>query len=100
MYRSQNRLGGLAPTLGVLVDSIGDSYQLEVLQGVEEAALAAGVNLLCFVGGTLPEDESSDARHRVYELASAHCLDGIVLLASTSCIGSDRSASFAAAGKP
>jgi hypothetical protein len=57
---------------------------------LEEAALSAGVNLLCFVGGTRPDDESSNARHRVYELASAHCLDGIVLLTSTlvHCVGS------------
>jgi DNA-binding LacI/PurR family transcriptional regulator len=83
MYRSQNRLGGLAPTLGVLLDWVGDPYQIDVLRGLEAGALAAGANLLCFVGGTLSEDESGNPAQRVYDLASAHCVDGVALLAST-----------------
>jgi hypothetical protein len=63
MYRSQNRLGGLAPTIGVLLDWVGDSYQIEVLRGLERGAISAGANLLCFVGGTL---------HCEYEMYDLH----------------------------
>lgn len=83
MYRSQNRLGGLAPTIGVLLDWVGDSYQVEVLRGLERGATSAGANLLCFVGGTLPSEEQGNARQHVYGLASSYCVDGLVLLAST-----------------
>lgn len=83
MYRSQNRLGGVAPTIGVLLDWVGDTYQIEVLRGLERGASSAGANLLCFVGGTLGSEEESDPRQHVYELASSHCMDGVVLLAST-----------------
>ncbi len=84
MYRSRNRFGGRAPTLGVLLDRIGDHYQCAVLRGVTRAATAAGANLLCFVGGELPLDPlRSDVRHRVYDLVGPSSVDGVLLLGST-----------------
>ena len=82
MLRS-NKLGVPAPTIGVLADWLGDAYHVAVLKGLLEAASSAGVNLLCFVGGELPVDaETSDARHRIYDLADARCVDGLVLVGS------------------
>lgn len=84
MYRSRNRFGGRAPTLGVLVDRVGDHYQCAVLRGVTRAATAAGANLLCFVGGELPLDPlRSEVRHRLYELVGPSSVDGVLLLGST-----------------
>jgi phosphoserine phosphatase RsbU/P len=84
LYRSRNRFGGRAPTLGVLLDWVGDHYQCAVLRGVTRAATAAGANLLCFVGGELPLDPlKADVRHWVYDLVGPSAVDGVLLLGST-----------------
>jgi DNA-binding LacI/PurR family transcriptional regulator len=84
LYRSRNRFGGRAPTLGVLVDWLGHHYQCAVLRGVTRAATAAGANLLCFVGGELPLDPlKSEVRHRIYDLVGPSSVDGVLLLGST-----------------
>jgi DNA-binding LacI/PurR family transcriptional regulator len=84
MYRSKNRLGGKANTLGVAVDWLGDPYQATVCDGIEQGAAHAGANLLFFVGGVLPAAGSLDSpRRQVYELAGRHNLDGMIVLSST-----------------
>lgn len=84
MFRSSSRLGGTAPTLGVIVDWLGDPYQAAVCDGISAGARYAGENLLYFVGGTLPlQSDESSPRHKIYELAGPQSLDGIVLLSST-----------------
>jgi DNA-binding LacI/PurR family transcriptional regulator len=84
VYRSKNRLGGKASTLGVIVDWLGDPYQATVCDGIEQGASHAGANLLIFVGGALPAQPGAVvARHQVYQLAGRHNLDGLVVLSST-----------------
>lgn len=85
MYRSKNQLGARAHTLGVIVDWVGDPYQVSVFQGIAEAAAHCGANVLYFVGGALPMPGSAPdvSRHRIYELAGAHNVDGLVLMSST-----------------
>jgi sigma-B regulation protein RsbU (phosphoserine phosphatase) len=84
MLRSKTRLGGKAATLGVIVDWLGDPYQAMVCDGIERGAAHAGANLLFFVGGFLPAGAPTGApRHRVYELAGRHNIDGLIVLAST-----------------
>lgn len=74
---------GKAITLGVMVDWVGDPYQMGILSGVSDAIAGAGANLLCFVGGALPADPASDARHRIFDLIGRHNVDGVVVLATT-----------------
>jgi sigma-B regulation protein RsbU (phosphoserine phosphatase) len=84
MFRSKNRFGGKAPTLGVMVDWLGDPYQATVCDGIEQGAARAGANLLLFVGGALAAAPSERApRQQVYDLAGRHNLDGLIVLAST-----------------
>ena len=84
MFRSKNRLGGKAHTLGVVLDWLGDPYQATICDGIEQGAAHAGANLLIFVGGALAAAKSEGApRHQVYELAGRHNLDGLIVLAST-----------------
>jgi len=83
MFRSKNRLGGKATTLGVMVDWLGDPYQATVCDGIEQGAAHAGTNLLIFVGGVLPTDPAGALQQRVYELAGRHNLDGLIVLSST-----------------
>jgi sigma-B regulation protein RsbU (phosphoserine phosphatase) len=84
VLRARDRLTSKAPTIGVLLDWMGDQYQAGVLRGLVETAADAGVNLLCFVGGSLPADPAtSGGRHRVYDLVSSRNVDGIVVLGST-----------------
>ena len=84
MFRSKNRLGGKASTLGVIVDWLGDPYQATICDGIEQGATHAGANLLLFVGGALPAAPPEGApRRQVYELAGRHILDGLIVLSST-----------------
>jgi sigma-B regulation protein RsbU (phosphoserine phosphatase) len=83
MFRSKNRLGGKATTLGVMVDWLGDPYQATLCDGIEQGAAHAGANLLVFVGGVLPAVPGGALRQRVYELAGRHNVDGLIVLSST-----------------
>ena len=84
MFRSKNRLGGKAPTLGVMLDWLGDPYQATICDGIGQGAAHAGANLLLFVGGPLVAALSEGApRHQVYNLAGRHNLDGMIVLSST-----------------
>ncbi len=66
------------------MDLLGDAYQAAVCDGIEQGAIHAGANLLFFVGGALPlHPDAGEQRHRVYELAGRHNLDGLILLSST-----------------
>lgn len=84
MYRANSRLGARAKTLGVLLDWLGDPYQGGILRGIRAAARTAGAQLLCFPGGSLPgPGGGEDARHRLFELVTERCVDGVLLLSST-----------------
>lgn len=85
MSRTQNRVLGKAPTVAVIFNGAGNFYQIGLLRGIEDAAAAAGVTVLCFVGGGLPLDPTSSgcARHRIYDLCGPHNVDGVILFSST-----------------
>ena len=84
MLHSKNRLGGKTATLGVIVDGLNDPYHATVCNGIEQGAAHAGVNLLFFVGGSLPASAPVAApRHQVFELAGRHNVDGLIVFAST-----------------
>lgn len=80
--RIPSRLGR-TPTLGAMVDWIGDPYQCGILSGLIDGAQAAGATFLCFIGDSLPIDPQADARHRTFDLISRSTVDGLVVLAST-----------------
>lgn len=81
MFRSKNRLGGKAQTLGVVLDWLGDPYQATICDGIEQGAEHAGANLLFFVGG--PLTSAGGPRQQVYNLAGRHNLDALIVLSST-----------------
>lgn len=84
MFRSRNRLGGKSPTLGVIVDRLGDPYQATICHGIEQGAAHAGANLLIFVGGALSATPRQGPQpQQVYDLAGRHNLDGLIVLSST-----------------
>jgi DNA-binding LacI/PurR family transcriptional regulator len=85
VYRSApDRLGRKAPTIGVLLDWMGDQYQAGVLRGLVDTASNAGVSLLCFVGGQLSADGAqAGGRHRMYEVCGGRNVEGVVVLGST-----------------
>ncbi|HWO14702.1 MAG TPA: substrate-binding domain-containing protein, partial [Polyangiaceae bacterium] len=85
MHPPPERLGAQTPSIGVLLDCLGDPYPAAVLRGLEAAAVAAGAQLLCFVGGPLPSSAAAGARgrHRAYELCGPRNVDGVVVLGST-----------------
>jgi sigma-B regulation protein RsbU (phosphoserine phosphatase) len=68
------------PTLGFLAHSISDGYGLLVWQGVMEGARAAGVNLLCFLGGDLNTTRGFERQANIlYDLASGENVDGLIV---------------------
>ena len=84
MQRSPERLGAHTPSIGVLLDCMGDPYPAAVLRGLEAAAARGGARLLCFVGGPLPSDPTHTAgRHRAYELCGPRSVEAVVVLGST-----------------
>ncbi len=80
--RSAQGLGKTA-TLGVMLDWVGDPYQIAILAGVTEAVTSTGANVLCFVGGSLPDDKGASARHRIFDFVGPQSVDGMVVLTAT-----------------
>jgi len=75
---------GHVPIIGLLIDWIGDPYQLSVLEGASRAAASSGARLLCFVGGPLvPPGAPVESGNWVYELASPMTLDAVLVLGTT-----------------
>jgi phosphoserine phosphatase RsbU/P len=85
VHRAQDLSRGQPPTVGVLLDWMGDQYQAAVMRGLADTAADAGVRLLCFVGGQVASDDTAGrgGRHRVYELCGPRHVDGVVALSST-----------------
>jgi sigma-B regulation protein RsbU (phosphoserine phosphatase) len=71
-------------TVGLLIDRIEDSYQNELLLRLAQAAEDRDVNLLVFAGGPLEEDwQNPSPQNRIYELADAETVDGLIVSAAT-----------------
>jgi phosphoserine phosphatase RsbU/P len=70
-----------APTIGLLVDCLEDSYQWSVLRGAIDAAYDHGARLLCFAGGVLeaPPGQGGD-RNGVFDLAGPKTVDALVVM--------------------
>jgi len=84
VHQTSERLGAHTPSIGVLLDCMGDPYPAAVLRGLQAAAASGGARLLCFVGGPLPTDPShTSGRHQAYELCGPRNVDGVVVLGST-----------------
>jgi phosphoserine phosphatase RsbU/P len=84
VQRFRARLGGRAPTVGLLVDWLEDGYQRAIISGAHAAAKAVGVNLLCFSGGVLRSPvRSAKQRNHVYELVAPENVDAVMLLSGT-----------------
>jgi DNA-binding LacI/PurR family transcriptional regulator len=70
-------------TLGIMVNWLGDPYVVGILTGAMDVAANAGASLLCFVGGHLPLDPSTNARHRIFDLVGTNNVGGVVMITST-----------------
>jgi sigma-B regulation protein RsbU (phosphoserine phosphatase) len=73
--------GGKRPTVGVLIDSLRNSYQTTMLAGLAEASSRRNVNLVVFAGGVLgAPGPSGTYRNFVFDLCDRESLDGVLLL--------------------
>ncbi|MBN2509601.1 MAG: substrate-binding domain-containing protein [Spirochaetales bacterium] len=74
-------------TIGVIIDWAEIQYQLKMVQGVEDVAMEADVNLYCFAGGALVEQSSQMDGERpmnyIYDLISSENIDGLIILSDT-----------------
>lgn len=65
-------------TLGLLVDRLDDNYSSSLAFAFREEIESRGLRGICFVGHELSE-ERTDPSNLGYELASPHCLDGLIV---------------------
>lgn len=70
-----------APTVGLLVDCLEDSYQWSVLRGAMDAAYDHGAHLLCFAGGVLgaPQGQGGE-RNGVFDIAGPKTVDALIVM--------------------
>jgi DNA-binding LacI/PurR family transcriptional regulator len=72
--------GQKRPTIGFIIDTIISGYQNALLQGADDLARERDVNLLCFVGGPLPQAGlSADPGNLLYDLLSKNEIDGLII---------------------
>jgi DNA-binding LacI/PurR family transcriptional regulator len=75
---------GPAPTIGFLVDWLGDRrYQWQVLGGALKEAHDRGARLLAFVGDTLAPADQPNPANAVYELARPRNIDCMIMLSGS-----------------
>jgi sigma-B regulation protein RsbU (phosphoserine phosphatase) len=65
--------------IGVLIDWL-HAYTHSILREVVRAAEQRNVQVICFAGNTLTPEDLTQARHPVFDLATAASVDGILLL--------------------
>src|SRR5580704_11179161 len=91
---------GPSPIVGLLIDSLEDSYQWSVLRGAMDAARDLGAHLLCFAGGVL--DGQGGARNGVFDLAGPQSVDALVVMSGAigNRIGPERLARYCERYRP
>jgi DNA-binding LacI/PurR family transcriptional regulator/AraC-like DNA-binding protein len=90
---SRNHTAGIAPlpgksgvvrTIAVCMDSFYDSYETEVLSGIEKYARTYGLRLIYFAGGAINSPHCDKSKkNAVFNLISQVNVDGIILLSSS-----------------
>lgn len=69
----------LGPKIGFLVDTLAEDYQRRLFAGLNEAAVAQGASVVCFIGGPLAVVGPTTQRNRIYDCVSSKQLDGLVI---------------------
>jgi DNA-binding LacI/PurR family transcriptional regulator len=85
-------VSGPSPTIGLLVDSLDDSYHWSVLRGAMDAARERHAHLLCFAGGVLEAPSGGGGeRNSVFDLATPASVDALVVTGAIGThVGPDR----------
>ncbi|MEJ2664205.1 MAG: substrate-binding domain-containing protein [Spirochaetia bacterium] len=72
------------PLIGAFINNLFNEYSVNIWKGIKTKIEEIGGNALCFVGGSLNNPYyNSKLRSTVYNLASFHPLDGIIILSSS-----------------
>lgn len=80
MHRTRSE-GQRRPVLGLFTDWLKDPYQNAVVTAVARACAEQDVNLLCFAGGCLDNDQSGWSRRNIlYEFAGPHNIDALIVM--------------------
>jgi DNA-binding LacI/PurR family transcriptional regulator/serine phosphatase RsbU (regulator of sigma subunit) len=73
------------PAVGLLLDALYNEYASMVVAAFDGECARRGHDLLCFAGGSLHSLAGYERqRNRIFELASAHSLDGLIVLSLSS----------------
>src|SRR4051794_1300081 len=68
-------------TVGVMIDSLRNSYQTTVLAGLAAAAYRRDVDIVVLAGGVLGiEGSEGEGRNFLFDLCGPHSVDGVVVL--------------------
>ncbi len=76
-------MSSLRHTIGLLVDTLGEDYQGRLFAGLNDAAAARDVDVICFIGGPLSAVGPAAQRNRIYDSALGGELDGVVVASGT-----------------
>ncbi len=70
--------------IGLFANNLHDDYNIRFLEGILKAVEENGYRLICFLGGSLNNPQTNrKIMNRVYNLASAEYLAGLLVLTST-----------------
>ena len=71
-------------TIGVVIDWAEIQYQLKMVQGIEDIAKDSDVNVFCFAGGAISDQnlelEGERPTNYIFDLISSENVDGIIVL--------------------
>lgn len=93
MAPAQRAFSSPTKTIGFLVDWLDGAYQSQILAGARDAARDRRVNLLCFAGGMLGNEQRGGVRRNAtFDLVGPENVDGIILMSGSigNRIGADR----------
>ncbi len=80
---AQAKSGKTRPTIGVIVDSMGSSYQISLWRSLKDAAQIHDVNLLCFLGGAFGSAEEPQLANAIYKFIHKNSVNGLIVLTGT-----------------
>lgn len=75
-------------TIGIFITDLDDTYQTQILAGIEEAVSGQNIKLLSFIGGSIDYGKAYQTeRNPVYNLLNTKNVDILMLMSGSLCVG-------------
>lgn len=84
MHLKDSYNGEGSPIIGLLLDNLFEEYEENIWAGIVKASEERGVNLICFLGGSLKSPEMFHAQRNIlYKLVSHNNVDGFIAISGS-----------------